>query len=167
MLSIDLPVHVRRGGFGLLCILVAAFTLPFAALGEESGRDVYPKTIEDLAATVKGAIENKDFDAIDHLVNWMGISDYKRREFSTQIRHGLGRPIAKVELEQIDDETMRALRNIKLHKLNMQVSHILRITYADGEAGGVTPAGVYLIGRMEETYRIALLVKEKGTTEND
>lgn len=166
MRSNNLPAHVRRGGFGLLCILAALFVLPFHAFGEDAQRPM-PKTVEDLVAIVKKAVETKDFEAIDHVVNWMGISDYKRREFSTQIRHGLGRPIAKVELEQIDDETMRALRNIKLHKLNMQVSHILRVTYADGEAGGVTPAGVYLIGRMEETYRIALLVKEKGTTEND
>lgn len=166
MRSYHLPAHVRRGGFGLLCILVSVFALPFAALGE-SGEKTYPKSVDELVAIVKSAVETKDFEAIDHVVNWMGISDYKRREFSTQIRHGLGRPIAKVELEQIDDETMRALRNIKLHKLNMQVSHILRITYADGEANGVTPAGVYLVGRMEETYRIALLVKERGTTEND
>ena len=166
MRSYNLPAHVRRGGFGLLCFLAVLAASPFAARGESSGKP-FPKTVDELVAIVKSAVEAKDFEAIDHVVNWMGISDYKRREFSTQIRHGLGRPIAKVELEQIDDETMRALRNIKLHKLNMQVSHILRITYADGEAGGVTPAGVYLIGRMEEAYRIALLVKEKGTTEND
>jgi hypothetical protein len=31
----------------------------------------------------------------------------------------------------------------------------------------VTPAAVYMIGRMADAYRIAMLVKEKNTTEND
>jgi NAD(P)-dependent dehydrogenase (short-subunit alcohol dehydrogenase family) len=158
--------HVRRGGFCLLCILSLALAAPVHA-AQDSADAHYPATTEELVATVKTAIETKSFETIDHLVNWLGISDYKRREFSTVIRHGLGRPIAKIELEQIDDETQRNLRNIKLHKLNMQVSHILRVTFADGEEGGVTPAAVYMIGRMADAYRIAMLVKEKNTTEND
>lgn len=166
MLHILPMEHVRRGGFGLLCVLALAVATPACAVAGEATAS-YPDTTDALVTTVKTAIETKDFGAIDRLVNWMGISDFKRREFSTVIRHGLGRPIAKIELEQIDDVTQRNLRNIKLHKLNMQVSHILRVTYADGEAGGVAPAAVYMIGRMADAYRIAMLVKEKGTTEND
>ena len=59
------------------------------------------------------------------------------------------------------------MRNIKLHKLNMQVSHIYASLSRTARQGGVTPAAVYLIGRMEDAYSIAMLVKEKGTTEND
>lgn len=167
MLDRLISTQVRRGGFGLLCVLGLAVAGPVQAAQESNAAAHYPATTEELVATVKTAIETKNFGSIDHLVNWMGISDFKKREFSTVIRHGLGRPIAKIELEQIDDETQRNLRNIKLHKLNMQVSHILRVTYSDGEAGGVTPAAVYMIGRMADAYRIAMLVKEKGTTEND
>ncbi len=166
MLDRIISTQVRRGGLGLLCILGLSLAAPVHAAQDDAAVH-YPATTEELVTTVKTAIETKDFEAIEHIVNWMGISDYKRREFSTAIRHGLGRPIAKIELEQIDDETQRNLRNIKLHKLNMQVSHILRVTYSDGETGGVTPASVYMIGRMANAYRIALLVKEKGTTEND
>ncbi len=158
--------HVRRGGLGLLCILCLAMAAPMSTAADDNA-ERYPTTTDELVATVRSAIETKNFEAIDHLVNWDGISAYKRREFSALIRHGLGRPIAKIELEQIDDETREGLRHIKLHKLNMQVSHILRVTYADGEEGGVVPAGVYMIGRVANAYRIALLVKEKGTTEND
>lgn len=161
-----LEARVRRGGFGLLCIL-AAIVASAVTMAPARAETAYPKSTDELAAMVRSAIDQKDFDAIDRLVNWMGISDYKRREFSAVIRHCLGRPIAKVELEQIDETTQQNLRNIKLHKLNMQVSHILRVTYADGEKGGVTPAAVYMIGRMADAYRIAMLVKEKGTTEND
>ncbi|MCB1484930.1 MAG: hypothetical protein KDJ17_08575 [Hyphomicrobiaceae bacterium] len=157
--------HVRRGGFGLLCILCLIFSAPAHAAAEDAAH--YPTTPDELASTVRKAIETKDFESIDHIVNWAGITDYKRREFSAIIRHGLGRPIAKIELEQIDDATREGLRNIKAHKLNMQVSHILRVTYADGEPGEAAPAGVYMIGRMADAYRIALLVKEKGTTEHD
>lgn len=159
-----LPVrHVRRGGFGLLCILGLTLSAPVYAADAEG----YPTTTDELASMVRNAIETKNLQEINHIVNWEGISRYKRREFESRILHGLGRPIAKVELEQIDDETRESLRHIKLHKLNMQVSHILRVTFWDSEEGNPEPAAVYMIGRMANAYRIALFVKEKGTTEND
>jgi hypothetical protein len=159
--------RVRRGGFGLLCILALLLSAPVVHADAPEATQKYPATTDELVTTVKAAIEAKDFAAIDNLINWTAISDYKRREFTSHILHGLGRPVAKIEIEQVDDETRDNLLHLKNHKLNMQVSHLLRVTYADGEPGGVVPAAVFLVGRMADVYRIGLLVKDKGTTEND
>jgi hypothetical protein len=126
-----------------------------------------PGTKDELVTLVRTAIEKEDFSMIDDIVNWQGVSDYKRRVFSSQILHALGRPISKIEFEDADQETRTSLAKMKNHKLNMDVTHLLRVTFSDGEPGGIIPAEVFLIGRMEDAYRIALFVKAKGTTENE
>ncbi|MEQ1719385.1 MAG: hypothetical protein ABL907_25910 [Hyphomicrobium sp.] len=159
------------GGFGLLrfvAILLIAFAM---------GRTVTAAPIElpsserDLITQVRSAIESKDFSVMERLVNWSDVSDYKRRMYSAQILHALGRPIGKIELDAADEKTTAELSKLKNHHLNQPVTHLLRVTYADGEPGGIEPTFVFLVGKGQDAdraaYRIVLLIKERGTTENE
>ncbi|WP_139247740.1 hypothetical protein [Hyphomicrobium sp. CS1GBMeth3] len=110
---------------------------------------------------VRKAIEAGDFPTIERLVLWNGVSPFKRRIVSSQIRHSLGRPIQKIEIEPADIETRRDLQSLGNLKLNLPVSDLLRVTYDDADDASVTPATVFLIGKLEGAYRIVLLNKRK------
>jgi hypothetical protein len=126
-----------------------------------------PVSEQELVAQVRTAIETKDFSVLDRIVNWSDVSDYRRRLLSTQILHALGRPIGKIELDAADEKTAQELAQLKHHHLNQSVTHLLRVTYADGEPGGIEPTFVFLVGKASDAYRIVLLIKERGSTENE
>lgn len=164
--------QLSGGGLGLLRVIALSLGIIAAgafvpAQATEENVSQRAGTKDELVTLVRTAIEKENFSMIDNIVNWQGVSNYKRRVFSSQILHALGRPISKIEVEDADQETRTSLSKMKNHTLNMDVTHLLRVTFSDGEPGGIVPAEVFLIGRMEDSYRIALLVKAKGTTENE
>jgi hypothetical protein len=126
-----------------------------------------PRSEEELVAAIRAAIETGDFPAFERLVLWTDISAYKRRVVSAQIRHSLGRPIQKIEVEEADEETRRGLQNIRNLRLNLPVLDLLRVTYGDGADEPVTPTAVFLIGKLDGAYRIALLVRKTTVEDND
>lgn len=98
---------------------------------------------------------------------WTDVSPYKRRVISAQIRHSLARPIRTIEVETADVETRRSLQNLRNLRLNLPVLDLLRVTYGDGVDEPVTPATVFLIGKLDGAYRIALLVRRADGKDSD
>jgi hypothetical protein len=132
-----------------------------------SGSSDLPRSEEELRVAVRAAIEAGDFPAFERLVLWTDVSPYKRRVISAQIRHSLGRPIQKIEVEEADVETRRSLQNLRNLRLNLPVLDLLRVTYGDGVDEPVTPAAVFLVGKLDGAYRIALLVRKADGKDND
>ena len=129
--------------------------LPAAAAAE------LPKTGEELLATLRGAIETRDYERIEALVNWEGAGTIKRRVVAFQIRHGLGRPIREIVLEPIPEQGLdAALATVGL-KPNMELSERVRVVYDEPpvDASGKRPASVFLVGRQEGVYRIGLVIQ--------
>jgi hypothetical protein len=130
--------------------------LPAAAAAE------LPKTGEELIATLRGAIESRDYERIEALVNWEGAGTIKRRVVAFQIRHGLGRPIREIVLEPIPGNGLdtAALATAGL-KPNMAVSERVRVVYDEPpvDASGSLPASVFLVGREDGAYRIGLVIQ--------
>ncbi|MGL4396884.1 MAG: hypothetical protein ACRCS9_10130 [Hyphomicrobium sp.] len=160
--------NVSRGG-GISLLRKAVFAVAAFAFATTAIAAPPPDLASDssLISHVRNAIEAEDFTAIDGIVNWQDVSDYKRRVFSAQIHHTLGRPIAKIELEDAGATTLKELQSLRNHRLNMPVTHLLRIKFADGAPGEIEPGAVFLVGKLHDAYRIALLVKAQGSTENE
>ena len=65
MRSYHLPAHVRRGGFGLLCILSLALAAPVHA-AQDSADAHYPATTEEL---VKMITSQRNFQANAQMIS--------------------------------------------------------------------------------------------------
>jgi hypothetical protein len=143
----------RRGGLGLLAGALL-WLLPAAAAAE------LPRTGEELVATLRGAIESRDYERIEALVNWEGAGTIKRRVVAFQIRHGLGRPIREIVLEPIPENGLDALATVGF-KPNMVLSERVRVIYDEPpvDASGKRPASVFLVGRQDGAYRIGLAIQ--------
>jgi hypothetical protein len=120
-----------------------------------------PTTPHELVAEVRRAIEQGDFPAFERLVFWNDVSAFKRRVIASQIRHSLSRPIERIELESADVQTRMELQNLLNLRLNLPVSDLLRVTFGDGAGEPDAPATVFMVGKLNGAYRIALLVKKK------
>ena len=150
-----------RGGASrpsLLCALAVGLVMtlspPLAAA---------PRSEDELIALVRAAIESQDYDAIEPLVNWQGSGPRNKRLVAMQIRHGLGRPIKSIKLEAAGPDVTADVSNQHPDfALNMPISHLLRVAFADGEGqpGQGDPGTVFLIGKSEGEYRIALVVRK-------
>lgn len=120
-----------------------------------------PKSEGELISAVRTAIEKEDFSILDELVIWTDVSPYKRRLLGAQLRHGLGRPIETIELEHANTQTRFDLQSMRGIRLNMPVTYLLRIKFREepGQLGG-QPGTVYMVGKLDGFYRIALLVRD-------
>jgi hypothetical protein len=119
-----------------------------------------PQTGEELLATLRGAIESRDYERIEALVNWEGAGTIKRRVVAFQIRHGLGRPIREIALEPFPADGLDGARASGL-KPNMALSERVRVVYDEPPvaASGKPPTAVYLVGRKDGAYRIGLVIQ--------
>jgi hypothetical protein len=151
----------RRGshrGLARRSALLAAallWLLPAAAAAE------LPQTGDELLAALRGAIESRDYERIEALVNWEGAGTIKRRVVAFQIRHGLGRPIREIVLEPIPEQGLdAALATVGL-KPNMALSERVRVVYDEPpvDASGKRPASVFMVGRQDGFYRIGLVIQ--------
>ena len=162
----EIGMSTGRGG-GVCRLPILLSMLIAALLGVSSAclpafAKSRPTTEEELIETVRTAIEKADFEAFEDLVLWTDVSPFKRRLISVQIRHGLDRPIGKITLEHADTATRFDLQRMRGVRLNMPVTYLLRVAYNDepGELGG-TPGAVYMVGKLDGVYRIAVLVRSE------
>ena len=158
------PAGLRGFARRFVLLACAAIWLPAAAAAE------LPKTGEELIATLRGAIESRDYERIESLVNWEGAGTIKRRVVAFQIRHGLGRPIREIVLEPIPGNGLdtAALATVGL-KPNMVVSERVRVVYDEPpvDASGSLPASVFLVGREDGAYRIGLVIQSIEDDDDD
>lgn len=149
------------GGFGRLLALVTIGLIIAGNGAVSAAPPTLPTTADELVAQVQQAIEKGDFPAFERLVYWTDVGRFKKRVIASQIRHSLSRPIQRIQLETADDQTRRDLQSLLNLRLNLPVSDLLRVTFDDGNGEPVAPATVFMVGKLNGAYRIALLVKKK------
>ncbi|RAI02357.1 hypothetical protein DLJ53_13420 [Acuticoccus sediminis] len=134
-------------------ILVAA---PLAAAPAE-----LPQTEDELANAVRSAIEARDYDTFERIVFWKDAGTIKKRIVAFQIRSGLGRKVKVLTVEPFDQHKLDAMLADGRHALNLPVSHVVRVVYDEpaSETTGKPPTSVFLAGRKDEAFRIALVVR--------
>jgi hypothetical protein len=130
-----------------------------AAAAAGAAVDGFPQTEAELRDMVVSAMQARDFAAFERLINWDQAGTIKRRIVGHQVRHGFGRPIAGVELEAFPADGLAEAEATGRLKANMPVSHLLRVTFDEPplEATGRPPTAVFLVGRSDGVYRIALV----------
>lgn len=144
---------------GLLALVLAA---PIEAA--ELPRD--PKA---LVATIARAIEERDYDRFEELVLWEGAGEIKRRIVAFQIRRGLGRSIRSITFEDFPKDGLAAAHASGQLALNMPVTHRVRVVYDEEpiDDNGKLPTSVFLVGKLDDVYRIGLVVRKPGRDDDD
>lgn len=121
-----------------------------------------PPTPEALVAEVRAAIEASDLEALEQIVNWSGVSPYRKRIVTFELRHQFGRPIAEMRLEPFPAGGLDALGQTGRLAVNMPVSHRLKLIYDQPpmEQFGIPPTAVFLLGPDTDGYKVALVVRK-------
>ncbi len=142
----------------LFVAAVACLALTGVAL---SASPDLPRTGDDLVGTIRNAIEKKDYDRFEELVYWEGAGKIKRRIVAFQIRRGLGRKIDSIAIEDFPENGMAGIAKLKQLRVNMPVTHRVRVTYDEPPINdqGKLPTSVFLVGKHDGAYRIALVVR--------
>jgi len=141
-------------GLGAAALLFAS-GIAFAAAQD------LPRTDEQLVNTIRTAIDARDYEPFEQLVYWEGAGKIKRRIVRFEIRRGFGRKIDTIALEDFPKEGMAKIDAMKQVRVNMPVTHRVRVTFDEPplEKTGRQPTSVFLVGKQDGAYRIALVVR--------
>jgi hypothetical protein len=132
-----------------------------AMAGAAAARDL-PRSEAELVERVRTALLERDVATFDELINWEGAGAIKRRVVGFQVRHGFGRPIRSVAVEPFPADGFRAIEERGTLKPNMPVSRQVRVVFDEPDNPyGRPPTAVFLVGKEDEAYRIALVVPTK------
>lgn len=150
----------------LFTAAVACLTLTGVAL---SASPELPRTDDDLVETIRNAIDKKDYERFEDLVYWEGAGKIKRRIVAFQIRRGLGRKIDSIAIEDFPENGMAGIEKLKQLRVNMPVTHRVRVTYDEPPINdrGKPPTSVFLVGKHDGVYRIALVVRSIDDDDGD
>ncbi|MFO1074490.1 MAG: hypothetical protein U1E17_17755 [Geminicoccaceae bacterium] len=147
------------GRAGLLAATVAVGAWLAPGSGDAAA---LPTTDDQLVTTVRQALLEHDLAVFDELVNWDGATKMKRRLVTYQMRYGFGRPIRSIALEPFPATAQATLDQEGRFKTNMPVSQQLRVVFDEPDtASGHPPTALFLVGRQDDAYRIALVVPVK------
>lgn len=152
-------------GRGLLApgLFFVALAVPVAAAAE------LPRDPDTLVATIQEAIESRDYGRFEELVFWKDAGKIKRRIVAFQIRRGLGRPIRSITFEDFPEDGLAgALATGKLVP-NMKMTNRVRVVYDEApiNSTGKLPTSVFLVGKIDDVYRIGLVVRKPGRDDDD
>ena len=120
-----------------------------------------PRTDEDLIDTIRSAIDERDFEPFQKLVNWDGAGKIKRRIVRFEIRRGFGRKIDTIAIEDFPKDGLAKIDAMDKLRVNMPVTHRVRVVFDEPplERTGRKPTSVFLVGKQDGAYRIALVVR--------
>jgi hypothetical protein len=154
---VSIRSKAKRAASAGLAISLTVLVATSSAFGRE-----LPKTEQELIDQVRTAIAKGDMDTFSDLVNWQGAGEMKRRVTNFQIRHSLGRNIRSIKLEPFPEDGLREIEARGTLKANMPVIYRLRVEYDEAAVeNGASPASVFLVGKMDDAYRIALIIATK------
>ncbi|MGI9433345.1 MAG: hypothetical protein ACR2Q4_00675 [Geminicoccaceae bacterium] len=162
-----MPGHIFLAAARLVSLGAAGcFMLTSVAL---SAAQDLPRTDADLINTIRSAIDEKDFKPFEQLVNWEGAGKIKRRIVRFEIRRGFGRKIDTIAIEDFPKEGMAKIDAMDQLRVNMPVTHRVRVTFDEPplEKTGRQPTSVFLVGKQDGAYRIALVVRNFDDDDDD
>lgn len=120
-----------------------------------------PSTDQELIDRIKNAIDAKDYGPIEDLVYWEGAGKIKRNIVAFEIRRGLGRKIDSISFEDFPKGGMAKIDAMEKLRVNMLVTNQVRVIYDEPPVNdqGRQPTSVFLVGKKDGAYRIALVVR--------
>ena len=151
---------------------IAPGLLPgFVALGFSSSvlAVELPQDPDALVTTIEKAINAKDYDRFEELVFWKDAGKIKRRIVAFQIRRGLGRPIKSITFEEFPEGGLAGAEDTGKLVVNMPVTNRVRVVYDEEPINdtGKLPTSVFLVGKLDDAYRIGLVVRKPDFEDDD
>lgn len=148
-------------GGGRVVARLSALMILAAAGGAQAAIETLPTSDAELVATVRSAIDQRDMETFDQLINWDGASKMARRIVTFSVRHGLGRPIRSITLAPFPADGLAKIEAQGKKHANMPVTNELRVVFDEPPIEGLTtsPTMVFLVGKLDDAYRIALMVR--------
>ncbi len=139
-------------------LLVAATCLFFSAVAQPAMAQLKLEQKEQLLEKVIAAHDAADFEAIAELIEWRGISGYKKKMVKVYTRSTFGRAIKNASFEVADTEYLRRFElGPKTYASNMDVVYLMRLEFDEEvPAGEDAPSVVFLVGKDEQGYKIAM-----------
>ena len=150
--------------FGLGAV-ACAFTVGMALAAAQD----LPRTDQDLLQTIRTAIDAKDYERFEELVYWEGAGRIKRNIVAFEIRRGLGRKIGSITFEDFPEDGMAKIEAMEKLRVNMPVTNRVRVTFDEPaiDDTGKRPTSVFLVGKHDGAYRIALVVRNFDDDDDD
>lgn len=151
-------------GRGLLAPGLVAFLIASPALA----RDL-PKNPDGLVSMIREAIETKDYDLLKDLVFWKDAGKIKKRIVRFHLSRNLGRKIKSITWEDFPEDGLNAAVATGKLKPNMIMTNAVRVIFDEEpiNADGKLPTSVFLIGKVDDEYRIGLVVRAGGDDDGD
>lgn len=166
------PASAGRRLRGRLAAPGAAFALALVAGLSATGASAAaepPRDPDALVSTIRAAIEAKDYEALRELVFWKDAGEIKRRVVRFELNRGLGRQIRSIAFEPFPANGLDAV--VATGKLvpNMTITDRVRVVYDEPpvERTGKPPTAVFLVGKIDDAYRIGLVVRKPGFVDDD
>lgn len=118
-----------------------------------------PQSMEELEKRYLTAYKNKNVDGIYNLIDWTGISGYKKKMVKVYTRNSLGKKIKKTEFEAINEKFFSDFSVGEKHfKSNLAVDKLFRIEFDNPQR---EESLVYLVGKSSDGYQFSLSIKNK------
>ncbi len=147
-------------------LLAPGFALCLMVL--PGGAAELPRDEDALVDTIRGAIEAKDYEALQELVFWKGAGKIKKRIVRFHLNRSLGRKIKSITIDPYPEGGLDgAIATGKLAP-NMEVTHAVRVVFDEPPINetGKQPTAVFLAGKRDEVFRIGL-VNRAGFDDDD
>lgn len=119
-----------------------------------------PQSGEELEKRYLTAYQNKNVEGIYDLIDWTGVSRYKKKMVKVYTRNSLGKKIKKTEFEPIDSHFFSAFSvGEKHYKSNLVVNQLFRIEFDNPQR---EESLVYLVGKSTEGYQFSISINNDG-----
>jgi hypothetical protein len=116
-----------------------------------------PQSMEELESRYLSAYQNKNLEGIYNLIDWTGISGYKKKMVKVYTRNSLGKKIKNTEFEPVDENFFSAFSvGDKNFKSNLEVKQLFRIEFDNPQR---EESLVYLVGKSPDGYQFSLSIK--------
>ena len=117
-----------------------------------------PQSMEELKTRYLTAYQNKNLDGIYDLIDWTGVSGYKKKMVKVYTRNSLGKKIINTEFEAVEEQFFSEFSVGEKHfKSNLVVDNLFRIEFDNPQR---EESLVYLVGKSPNGYQFSLSVKQ-------
>lgn len=128
-----------------------------------------PKDRDAVVGYIKAAIETRDYDMLKDLVFWKDAGKIKKRVVRFHLSRSLGRPIKSIGFEEFPADAFDQVIAEGRYAPNMEIRHAVRVIFDEpvSETTGKPPTAVFLLGKREDVFRIALVNRAFDDDDDD
>ena len=135
----------------------------FFLLNSTAYADVSSPT--DLSNQYRSAHQSNDYSNISKLINWDGVRKPMKKKIEVYTTATFDLDIKDISIEEVNNKFKEVELGKKKVKPNLEVTHIMKVRFdTDINSSDTTDkdTAVYLLGKKDEQYMIAVYIKDKS-----